>query len=92
MVGQLSSKEQYLVVRVNKCENLPIADFDTGSSDPFLRIGWDGMVQFSPILKRTCRPVFNFTLFFPVRLVFPQMATRMKYRENALRLELMSKG
>ncbi|CAD7945417.1 unnamed protein product [Amoebophrya sp. A25] len=92
MVSHLSSKEQYLVVRVAKCENLPIGDFDLGTSDPYLRVAWDGMAQFSPILKRTCRPVFNFTLFFPVRLVFPQMRSQKKFRQTALRLDLESKG
>ncbi|CAD7958402.1 unnamed protein product [Amoebophrya sp. A120] len=92
MVSHLSSKEQYLVVRISKCENLPVADFDAGTSDPYLRVAWDGMVQFSPILKRTCRPVFNFTLFFPVRLVFPAMRAVKKYKQTALKLELESKG
>lgn len=59
MVSHLSPKEQYLVVRISKCENLPIADFDSGSSDPYLRVSWDGMVQFSIILKRTVRPVME---------------------------------
>ena len=45
----------------------------------------------SPILKRTCRPVFNFTIFFPVRLVFPSVRTKKKWR-TALRQELESKG
>ena len=44
-VANLSPNEQYLVVRVSKCENLPAAD-EGGTSDPYLRIGFDGMVQF----------------------------------------------
>lgn len=92
MVSHLSPKEQFLVIRINKCENLPIADFDVGSSDPYLRVAWDGMVQFSPILKKTLRPVFNFTFFFPVRLVYEQMRKDPKFRETALKHELKSKG
>jgi centrosomal protein CEP76 len=92
MVSHLSEKEQYLVIRVKKCENLAIADSDTGTSDPYLRSNWDGMVQFSHILKKTTRPVFNFNMYFPVRLVYAQMRTLERYRNTALKQELESKG
>jgi centrosomal protein CEP76 len=36
-ITSLNRNERYLVVRVLKCENLPIADIDEGSSDPFLK-------------------------------------------------------
>lgn len=52
MVSHLSPHEQYLVIRVNKCESLPIADFDLGTSDPYLRVAWDGRCLSYALLLR----------------------------------------
>eukprot|EP00746_Dinoflagellata_sp_MGD_P000196 gnl/MRDRNA2_/MRDRNA2_100357_c0_seq1.p1 gnl/MRDRNA2_/MRDRNA2_100357_c0~~gnl/MRDRNA2_/MRDRNA2_100357_c0_seq1.p1 ORF type:complete len:1229 (+),score=291.58 gnl/MRDRNA2_/MRDRNA2_100357_c0_seq1:146-3832(+) len=90
-VSHLNPKERFLVVRINKCESLAVADVDSGSSDPYLRVSWDGMVQFSPIIKTTVRPVFNMTFFFPVRLCYARMEKK-DYQKEALVYELQSKG
>ncbi|CDJ34168.1 uncharacterized protein EMH_0088250 [Eimeria mitis] len=38
LVTQLNLKEQYLVVRVFKCENLPVANADSFSSNPMVKV------------------------------------------------------
>eukprot|EP00397_Hematodinium_sp_SG-2012_P003279 GEMP01003287.1.p1 GENE.GEMP01003287.1~~GEMP01003287.1.p1 ORF type:complete len:1079 (+),score=267.65 GEMP01003287.1:694-3930(+) len=91
MVTHLNETEQHLVVRITKCEGLPVADFDTGSSDPYLRVKWDGMVLLSPVLQRTIRPVFNHSFFFPVRLAYQQMRKDLRYAK-ALEVEMLCKG
>mmetsp|Transcript_44166 Transcript_44166/g.127526 ORF Transcript_44166/g.127526 Transcript_44166/m.127526 type:complete len:1295 (-) Transcript_44166:231-4115(-) len=90
-VGHLNRSEQHLVVKVFKCDGLAVADHDTASSDPYLRCSWDNMLQRSPVLKETVRPVFNFTFYFPVRLFNLQVKKKM-YIDTALQYELESKG
>jgi len=95
-VSHLNKFERYLVVRVKKCESLPVADFDTGTADPYLRCTWDGMTMLSPIIQQTLRPVFNQSFYFPVRVVFPELRMgskgEKKYQESVLKYELGSKG
>jgi centrosomal protein CEP76 len=95
-VSHLNKSERYLVVRVKKCESLPVADFDTGSSDPYLRVTWDNMVMLSPTVRQSLRPVFNQSFYYPVRQVFPEMRMgskfEKKYQESVLKFELESKG
>ncbi|CAE8695613.1 unnamed protein product [Polarella glacialis] len=95
-VSHLNPSERYLVLRVKKCESLPVADVDTGSSDPYLRVTWDNMVMLSPIIMQSLRPVFNQSFYFPVRQVFAEMRmgskAERKYQETILRYELVSKG
>ncbi|CEM39026.1 unnamed protein product [Vitrella brassicaformis CCMP3155] len=92
LLSQLDIREQYLVVRISKCENLPVADSDTGSSDPFVRVKWDGLIQNSPVRERTTRPVFNQNFYFPVRLISKRSRTNPKYIRSALPVEMFSKG
>lgn len=90
-VGHLNSQEVHLVVRVQKCEGLAVADDEKGSSSPFVRISWDNMMQTSPVLKDTIRPAFNHTFYFPVRF-FNERVTSRRYLETAFRLEMKAKG
>jgi len=94
-VSHLKPNERHLVVKVQKCENLPIADFDEASSDPFLRVSWDNMVMTSAVIYKTIRPVFQQNFYFPVRIVFPQVSkpgNEKKYEHDILMFELESKG
>ncbi|CAE7368479.1 DRC7 [Symbiodinium natans] len=95
-VSHLNRYERYLVVRIKKCEALPVADFDTSSSDPYLRCTWDNMVMLSPVVKQSLRPVFNQSFYFPVRVVFPEMRmgskAEKKHQDTILKYELTSKG
>merc|ERR1712008_365063 len=87
-VSQLNPHERHLVIKVRKCEHLPSADFDTGFSDPFLRISWDGVIQTTPPIPETVSPVFNQVFYFPVRMVFPrlrmQSSDEKKYLETII--------
>jgi centrosomal protein CEP76 len=85
-------RQKYLCVRINKCENLPVADLEEGTSDPLVKLTWDGMVVTSQTMKRTLRPVFNTTFYFPVRFFDWGVEKKKSYRESLLPLELQSKG
>jgi centrosomal protein CEP76 len=85
-------RQKYLCVAVKKCENLPVADQDEGTSDPLVKITWDGMVQTSQTMYRTLRPVFNTTFYFPVRFFDASIETKPKFSKTLLPLELQSKG
>lgn len=92
-VTHLSPSELYLVVKVRKCENLPIADAEKSTSDPYLRIVWDNMVTKSPIIKEELRPIFNFCAHFPVRSVFMKAVKNPKVAaQDLLRRDMKSKG
>jgi len=90
-VSHLSKKEMHLVVRVAKCEGLPVGDTEFGTSDPFLRVLWDNGVQTSQTIKGTLRPVFNFNTYFPVRFFNPRIMMP-RHRETSLMFELATKG
>jgi centrosomal protein CEP76 len=85
-------RQKYLCVRVHKCENLPVADIEEGTSDPLVKITWDGMVQTSQTMQRTLRPVFNTTFYFPVRFFDANVEKNKTHRAKLLPLELQSKG
>lgn len=90
-VSNLNSNERHLVVKVKKCESLPAADAETGLSDPFLRVTWDGSSMTSPVMKQTVRPVFNQCFFFPVRIMRMTGRERRKEKE-ILKCELRSRN
>lgn len=92
MASSLDLKMRYLCIRVFKCENLPVADVEEGSSDPLVRILWDGVVQSSMVIPRTLRPVFNTTFYFPVRFFNDNVFKRKKFWDGLLPMELQSKG
>jgi len=91
MVTNLNRNEPHLIVFVKKCQGLAAGDPDKGTSDPYLRVGWDNMFQRCPTLRGTTRPVFNWFFYFPVRVFNPNLYKR-KYWKNALTEELKSKG
>lgn len=91
-VSHLTKERQYLVVKVKKCVNLPVADVSTNASDPCVRATWDNMVLRSMTRKGTLRPLFDFSFFFPVRVVFPEVLYKKKYFDNILKQELEQKG
>ncbi|PHJ25782.1 c2 domain-containing [Cystoisospora suis] len=92
LVTQLNLKEQYLVVRLFKCENLPAANADAYTSDPIVKIKWDAMVNISSKRENTLRPVYNQNFYFPVRLLDPRERSDKRLRETALPLDLYTKG
>ncbi|KAL8434524.1 hypothetical protein Efla_000040 [Eimeria flavescens] len=92
LVTQLNLKEQYLVVRVFKCENLAVANADSFSSNPMVKVKWDGMVNAGAKRENTLRPVFNQSFYFPVRLLDPRERTDTLFRKFTLPLDLYAKG
>jgi hypothetical protein len=91
----LNPLERHLVVKVFKCEALPVADVDKGSSDPYLRVSWDNMVLKTPPIPETIRPIFNCSFYFPVRFTFHQLDHKKnleKYEDTILKFELQTKG
>lgn len=55
LVTQLDLKEQFLVIRLFKCENLPATNSDAGTSDPVVKVMWDGMTNSTVVKPETLR-------------------------------------
>lgn len=55
LVTQLDFKEQFLVIRLFKCENLPATNSDAGTSDPMVKVMWDGMTNQTVVKPGTLR-------------------------------------
>jgi len=58
----------YLAVRINHATKLIPAD-PNGSSDPFVIVEWDGCQQSTRVIPRTLEPIWNQTLYFPLKMV-----------------------
>uniref|UniRef100_A0A7S2CR31 C2 domain-containing protein n=1 Tax=Haptolina brevifila TaxID=156173 RepID=A0A7S2CR31_9EUKA len=58
----------YLAVKINSATKLTAAD-PNGYSDPFAVVDWDGAQQSSRVIERSLDPVWNETLYFPLKLV-----------------------
>ncbi|KAL7068197.1 C2 domain-containing protein [Cryptosporidium serpentis] len=92
LISQLNLKEQFLVVRLFKCDNLPIADNITGTSDPIVKVRWDGMTNISSVREKTRRPVYNQNLYFPVRILDKRELLVPSFRRKCLPVDILSKG
>lgn len=57
LVTQLDFREQFLVIRLFKCENLPATNSDAGTSDPMVKVMWDGMTNQTSTRLATLRSV-----------------------------------
>eukprot|EP00929_Paragymnodinium_shiwhaense_P100192 TRINITY_DN6233_c0_g1_i1.p1 TRINITY_DN6233_c0_g1~~TRINITY_DN6233_c0_g1_i1.p1 ORF type:complete len:1181 (-),score=328.05 TRINITY_DN6233_c0_g1_i1:96-3638(-) len=88
----LNPKIQYLVVDLSTADGLPIADVDRGTSNPFARVKFDGMVQQSPHVDSSLSPVWNHTFYFPVRVTEESIRTKEELYKNILPVEMQSKG
>lgn len=88
----LSPNLQYLVVEVNGADGLPIADTDSGSSNPLVRVKFDGIVQQSPHIENTITPAWNHTFYMPVRLPDEKIRTQPALYQTLLPIEMKSKG
>ena len=56
----------YLAIRVLKAKDLKPADI-SGFSDPFVTVEWDGCEQVTRVITRELNPVWNETLYFPLK-------------------------
>ncbi|CAK0810051.1 unnamed protein product [Prorocentrum cordatum] len=68
VVYHLSPKMQYLIVDVFACDGLPVADPDYGSSNAFVRVKFDNMVQQSAVVYASLSPTWNHRFYMPVRV------------------------
>jgi len=83
---------QHLVVTVNGADGLPVADPDYGSSNPFVRVKYDGTVEQSPVVMASLAPCWNHTFYIPVRFIDPCMYKDKAYKKNIFPEEMKSKG
>eukprot|EP00931_Biecheleriopsis_adriatica_P056234 TRINITY_DN33315_c0_g1_i1.p1 TRINITY_DN33315_c0_g1~~TRINITY_DN33315_c0_g1_i1.p1 ORF type:complete len:1234 (-),score=300.78 TRINITY_DN33315_c0_g1_i1:87-3788(-) len=83
---------QYLVVTVHSADGLPVADADYGSSNAFVRVKYDGVVQQSPVIMDSLTPCWNHTFFIPVYFIDPKIYTDDNYRKTIFPEEMKSKG
>jgi len=87
----LNPNVRYLIVHLIGADGLPIADTDYGSSNPFARVKYDGIVQHTPVLEGTLSPTWNHTLYMPVRFTDDRIC-RKEYIGSLLPQEMQSKG
>ncbi|KAJ1613894.1 hypothetical protein OIY81_796 [Cryptosporidium canis] len=92
LVSQLNLNERYLVFRLFKCDNLAAADGVTGTSDPIVKVTWDGIVNTSSVREKTRRPVYNQNLYFPVRVLDQRELIIPSFRRKCLPIDLLCKG
>eukprot|EP00929_Paragymnodinium_shiwhaense_P001334 TRINITY_DN10155_c0_g1_i1.p1 TRINITY_DN10155_c0_g1~~TRINITY_DN10155_c0_g1_i1.p1 ORF type:complete len:1287 (-),score=355.22 TRINITY_DN10155_c0_g1_i1:585-4343(-) len=92
ITNYLNPKGQYLVVELHSAQNLPVADVDTGTSNPFVRVKYDGVVQQTEFLEANLNPVFSSTFYFPIRVPDEKIRTSKEYYNSLLPVEMQSKG
>ncbi|CAE7880425.1 cep76 [Symbiodinium sp. KB8] len=80
---------QHLVVTVNGADGLPVADPDYGSSNPFVRVKYDGTVEQSPVVMASLAPCWNHTFYIPVRFIDPCIYKDKAYKKNIFPEELV---
>lgn len=52
LVWSYVHSQLYLVVRVFRCDNIPIANSDVGASNPRVEVTWDSMSFFTPVIPQ----------------------------------------
>lgn len=92
LITQLDHRFQYLVVRVLKCDNLPASNTDSNTSDPMVKVKWDGIVNHTCVLESTVSPVYNQNMYFPIHLVDKRELTDPAFIRYSLPVDLSSKG
>ena len=58
----------YLAVNIIRCQGLKPGDED-GTADPYVSVTWDQTSQQTRVLRNTRNPLYEETLYFPVKLV-----------------------
>lgn len=88
----LQANQQHLVVIANSADGLPVADPDYGSSNPFVRVKYDGTVEQSPVIMASLTPIWNHMFYLPVRFTDPVIYKDQAYKKNIFPEEMRSKG
>lgn len=92
MMSYLKPTEQYMVVELFSADGLAAADPDYGTSNPFVRVKYDGTCCTTEVATANLRPTFNQVFYFPVRIVDTALRTNKSYMEAVLPVEMNSKG
>uniref|UniRef100_A0A3B0N2V6 C2 domain containing protein, putative n=1 Tax=Theileria annulata TaxID=5874 RepID=A0A3B0N2V6_THEAN len=92
LLTHLDKSYRYLVIRLVRCESLPSTNTDTNSSDPMVKVRWDGIVNCTPTLECTTSPVYNHNMYFPIHLVDEEETKNIFLIMNCLPVDLLSKG
>ncbi|BAM39884.1 uncharacterized protein TOT_020000156 [Theileria orientalis strain Shintoku] len=92
LLTHLDKSCQYLVIRLLRCENLPATNTDTYSSDPLVKVKWDGIVNFTCTMESTTSPVYNQNMYFPIHLVDTSELVIPPLVKYSLPMDLASKG
>ena len=61
-------KMTYLALHIHGCSNLP-AKKANGTSDPYITARWAATSQQTRVIRSTCSPAYEETLYFPTNLV-----------------------
>ncbi|KAK2195384.1 bifunctional C2 domain superfamily/C2 domain [Babesia duncani] len=92
LLNELDLGRQHLVVRLVKCENLPATNSDTNTSDPMVRVRWDGMVNTSRVVESTTSPVYNQNMYFPIHLIDQKELIHPALIQHSLPVDMSCKG
>ncbi|AFZ79044.1 hypothetical protein BEWA_018890 [Theileria equi strain WA] len=92
LLTHLDHKGQYLVIRILRCENLPSTNSDSNTSDPMIKVKWDGIVNCTCSLESTTSPVYNQNMYFPIHLVDSKELSDPALIKYSLPIDLASKG
>ncbi|SCO93337.1 centrosomal protein CEP76, putative [Plasmodium malariae] len=92
LVNQLILNDHYLVIRIIKCENLPISSIDLNNVNINVWVKWDGIVNKTNTVSKTTSPFFYQNLYYPIRLVDKKELTNENLIRNILPVDLISKG
>lgn len=88
----LPPKLQYLIVELHGADGLPIADVDSGTSNPLCRVRFDGTVQQSEPILGSTNPTWGHTFYLPVRLADEALRTDRWFLQHIMPVEMQSKG
>ncbi|CEL94610.1 unnamed protein product [Vitrella brassicaformis CCMP3155] len=93
LLTNLDVTSRHLIIKLLSCQNLPAANYGTGFSDPYVKVMWDGIQQNALVQENTCRPIYNQTFYYPIRLIDPKKELSDRhFRETCLPLDLLNKG
>ncbi|ORM41001.1 Vesicular-fusion protein sec18 [Babesia sp. Xinjiang] len=92
LITQLDHRCHYLVVRVIRCSSLPASNTDSNTSDPMVKVKWDGIVNCTGVVESTVSPIYNQNMYFPIHLVDNRELTDPALIRHSLPVDMSSKG
>ncbi|GFE54997.1 C2 domain-containing protein, putative [Babesia ovis] len=92
LITQLDHRCHYLVVRVISCASLPASNTDSNTSDPMVKVKWDGIVNCTGVVESTVSPIYNQNMYFPIHLVDKRELIDPALIKHSLPIDMSSKG